>query len=210
MTIFCGNEFIEEKMLPGRMGPPFRVVTIGDPSVGKTSITSYLFERKFTPNQPSTVGANYQSYTIYEDNENIELQIWDTAGQERFKSLGPVYFRNAAAAIVVFSLINKNSFMKLDQWISSFKEVAGPNAVVYVAANKADLVDNFEISVVQAEEWAIERGIKYYVTSAKTGQNIVKLFTDLAVEIMHSVTHFTMIPNIKIDQSIDQDNDTCC
>lgn len=196
-------------MLRNHDNVPLRIVTIGDASVGKTSITSYLIDKAFNPFEPSTVGANYQTYSVSLPDERVDLQIWDTAGQEKFKSLGHIYFRNAAAAVVVFSLANRDSFLRLEEWICSFKEAAGNNAIVYIAANKADLDEDFEISAQKAEEWATKEGYKFYMTSAKTGLNIDKMFEDLATDVKNSDIHSTILKRttIKIEEST---RDVCC
>lgn len=196
--------------MPNRQNTIFRIVTIGDESVGKTSITSYLIDRTFNQYEPSTVGANYQTYTVKTPEEDVVLQIWDTAGQEKFKSLSPIYFRNSAAALVVFSLVNKNSFMKLNDWITSFREVAGANAIVYVIANKADLPESFEVPLIQAEEWATNNGYKFYLTSAKTGQNIEKVFTDLAYDIKQNDVQSTTQQKSHLKPTEDPDSGACC
>lgn len=197
-------------MMPNKQNTMFRIVTIGDESVGKTSITSYLIDRTFNQYEPSTVGANYQTYTVKTPEEDVVLQIWDTAGQEKFKSLSPIYFRNSAAALVVFSLVNKNSFMKLNDWITSFREVAGANAIVYVIANKADLPESFEVPLIQVEEWATNNGYKFYVTSAKTGQNIEKVFTDLAYDIKQNDVQSTTQQKSHLKATEDPDSGACC
>lgn len=152
-------------------GALFRVVTIGDSSVGKTSFINQLTNSGFDPNEPATIGANFVIYVEETSNGRVEMQIWDTAGQERFKSLGPIYYRNSAAAIVVFDLTNMDTFTALPEWINSFLDIAGPKAIVMVIGNKRDLViDDFNDD--QARTWAESNGYLYFNTSAMTGDGI--------------------------------------
>ncbi|EAY17235.1 small GTP-binding protein, putative [Trichomonas vaginalis G3] len=197
-------------MLSKQSNQQLRVVTIGDESVGKTSITSYLIDKTFNQYEPSTVGANYQMFTVKQPDDDIVLQIWDTAGQEKFKSLSPIYFRNANAAVVVFSLVNKNSYIKLNNWVTSFREVAGNDALVYVVANKSDLQEEFEVSLLQAEEWATNGGFKFYVTSAKTGQNIEKLFTDIAIDLKTANANANVLRQSRLKSEVNTDSSPCC
>lgn len=162
---------------------PPHVVTIGEESVGKTSITSRLIDDEFDPYEQGTVGANYQQYSEIVDGQKIVIQIWDTAGQEKFKSLGPIYFRNAAAAVCVFSLTSKSSFDNMRSWIDQFQEVAGNSAIIYIAANKTDLKDDFEVTMEEAEEWANSQGMRIFATSAKTGDGVKEMFKELAHEL---------------------------
>jgi len=164
--------------------PPFRVVTIGDASVGKTSITNRLIEDNFNPFEPSTIGANYQPYITFVNSKKVEIQIWDTAGQEKFKSLTPIYFRNAVAAIAVFSLCKKDSFEKIGEWITSFREIAGYTSIVYIAANKVDLVDEVIIDNETSDSFARSLNCKIFKTSAKTGEGIKEMFISLAEDLV--------------------------
>ena len=165
-----------------------RVVVIGDASVGKTSILNQLVEHKFNQYEPSTVGANYQLFVKEADGIKIEVQIWDTAGQEKFRSLGPIYFRNAVGALAVFSLNNRNSFHNLDDWINTFTEVAGTEATIAIAANKSDLINEYEISIKEAQDWANERGYIFEATSAKTSDGVEALFDKLALQLIQNTT----------------------
>ena len=129
----------------------FRVVTIGDSSVGKTSIINSR-KNEFNPAEPNTVGTLYDSFTDKRDKNDIEVQIWDTAGQEQYRSLGPIYYRSSAGAIVVFDITNKKSFDDLEEWISVFKREAGERTIVVVVGNKTDLESDRVVSKEDAEE----------------------------------------------------------
>ena len=163
--------------------PPFRVVTIGEASVGKTSITNRLIEEKFNLYEPSTIGANYQPFITAVDGKKVEIQIWDTAGQEKFKSLTPIYYRNAAAGVAVFSLTKQSSFEQLNDLIKSFYETAGHNALLYIAANKSDMIEEISVDFEEAKRWAELNRYKIYKTSAQNGEGIKELFSDLANEL---------------------------
>ena len=162
---------------------PFRAVTIGDTSVGKTSITNRLIDDKFNQFEPPTIGANYQPYISVVNEQKVEIQIWDTAGQEKFKSLAPIYFRNASAAIAVFSLTSRPSFIGIDKWINDFIDTAGSSALVFLAANKCDCEEEITVPIEEAKNYAEEKGYKFFVTSAKTGQGIHELFEQLAADL---------------------------
>ncbi|OHT00055.1 small GTP-binding protein [Tritrichomonas foetus] len=185
-------------MITDRTDSPLRVVTIGEESVGKTSITKCFIDNAFNPFEPGTIGANYQQYSHTVNGETIDVQIWDTAGQEKFKSLAPIYFRNAAAAVVVFSLTSKSSFNKLQDWINSFTEIVGSSALIVLAANKSDLLGEIEVEMSEAKEWAESRNYPLYVTSAKTGEGVRDLFIDLAEKLLDvKESHVNLISQAK-------------
>ena len=161
-----------------------RVVLIGDASVGKTSILSQLIDHKFDPNEQSTVGANYQIFIEDFEGQKVEMQIWDTAGQEKFRALGPIYFRNAMGALVVYDQTNKISYENMPNWINSFKDIAGHNSIIFIVANKADLVDEIRVPFSKAQKFAEDNDYQAFETSAKTGKGIPEMFHKLAKTIL--------------------------
>ena len=98
-------------------------------------------------------------------------------------ALAPIYFRNASAAVCVFSLTSESSFTNLQAWIDSFTEITDSSALIYIAANKCDLTDEFQVTFEDAKEWAEKQGRKIFKTSAKTGAGISDLFKELASEL---------------------------
>jgi small GTP-binding protein len=153
----------------------FRVVLVGDSSVGKTSIVNSFLHKSFNGSEPTTIGAAHESYAEVRDGLAMELQIWDTAGQEKYKSLGPVYYRQAAAALAVFDMANRDSFDNLPGWVREFRSVAGSDAVVVVVGNKTDL-DPHAVSCADAEQWCAAQGFAFVPTSAKLGTAVPEVF----------------------------------
>lgn len=190
--------------------PRYRVVLVGDSSVGKTCILAQLVDHKFSKNEQSTIGANSQIYIEGINNNGkevkVEMQIWDTAGQEKYRSLGPIYFRNASAALAVFDMTNKTSFENLGQWIRSFQDVAGENALVYIVANKSDLTSAIQISFNEAKAFASQQNFEVYETSALTGKNIQKMFSDLAKKLYEK----SIPPLPTQERKVQNNNDKCC
>jgi small GTP-binding protein len=160
----------------------FRVVMIGDASVGKTSIISRLIEHTFNPSISSTVGANFQQYHKRLGDETLDLQVWDTAGQERFRALSPIYYRGAHAGVAVFSMDRRDSLESLPEQISLFLEVA-KDALVFVAGNKVDLVGKEGFSKSDALAFAEQHGWKVVFTSAKDGDGVVELFDKMCEQL---------------------------
>lgn len=154
-----------------------KVVLIGDPMVGKTSIMHRLTNGAFLQNYTSTVGTGCGSWT---SDSKVNLQIWDTAGQERYRSLGQIFYQNAEAAVIVFDKTNPESINNAEYWVKQFKTVTGVSPFIVIAANKCD-VSEVENSAVK--EWAKDKGYYYTETSAKTGAGIKELFQFVAKRI---------------------------
>ena len=174
----------ESKMLLDSSVLNCRVIVIGDTRVGKTSLMNRLVFDTFDEDQAITVGASHQMLLKDVDGQKLQVQIWDTAGQERFKSLGPIYFRKSAGCIAVYDQTNSDSFTNLEEWIKSFTEVAGSNTVIGIAANKADLEEEKEVSFVEAQRWADHNNYLIEETSAKEGSGINELFQKLCQKLI--------------------------
>jgi small GTP-binding protein len=155
-----------------------RLVLVGDTGVGKTSLIRRFLSHKFAETETSTVGAVYYTQDVMVAGEPVKLQIWDTAGQEQYRALGPIYYRNARAAIAVCDLSNPESIDGLNQWIDAYRAHADETFVV-VAANKGDLVTGRELtdSVLDRFELLHAKGV---VTSAQTGEGVDELFFAVA------------------------------
>ena len=161
----------------------YRVVTIGDSAVGKTSIINKLVNGTFDSHEQSTIGAMFVLHVEEVEKTRVEMQIWDTAGQEKFRSLGPIYYRNAAAGIVVFDLTSQASFENLNQWVEAFTSITGSNVVIAIVGNKSDLTESRQVSSEIAQQWADSHEFLYFETSALTGAGLNELFHRVGVEL---------------------------
>jgi len=161
----------------------FKLVLLGESAVGKSSIVHRFVKNTFDDARESTIGAAFltQSITIPETQTTIKFEIWDTAGQERYKSLAPMYYRNANAALCVYDITSRNSFAKAQDWIKELKKQAPSDIVVALVGNKLDLEDNREVQLEEVDEYISELqtdGFKIIKAecSAKNGDGVVELF----------------------------------
>ncbi|CAN9445477.1 unnamed protein product [Alternaria alternata] len=148
---------------------------------------------QFDDYRESTIGAAFLTQTIaLDENTTVKFEIWDTAGQERYKSLAPMYYRNANCAVVVYDITQApvNSQASLDKakaWVKELQRQANENIIIALAGNKLDLVtespDKRAISTADAEQYAKEAGLLFFETSAKTAENVKELFTAIAKKL---------------------------
>jgi len=158
----------------------FKLVFLGDQSVGKTSMITRLAYDSFDNTYEATIGVDFLTKTIYLDDQTVRLQLWDTAGQERFRSLIPSYIRDSNVAIVVYDVTSEKSFEGADKWISDVKEKRGEDTAIYLVANKTDLETKRVVTTDDGRAKAAEKGLRYFETSAKTGYNVKQLFQQVA------------------------------
>ena len=157
-----------------------KVVMLGTSGVGKTSVVLQLHEKVFKRIVMPTVGSGVISKEIKTSKGIVSLRIWDTAGEERYRTFTGLYSQGAVGCIVMFDITDKNSFDSVKEWIDLFKKNCNENAHVFLAGNKIDLNEERQISFEKASKFALDNKIKYYEVSAKTGEHVDLLFSDLA------------------------------
>eukprot|EP00698_Gefionella_okellyi_P021066 TRINITY_DN6717_c0_g1_i1.p1 TRINITY_DN6717_c0_g1~~TRINITY_DN6717_c0_g1_i1.p1 ORF type:complete len:228 (+),score=27.95 TRINITY_DN6717_c0_g1_i1:69-686(+) len=161
----------------------FKLVLLGDSAVGKSSLVLRFVRGQFSEYQESTIGAAFLTQTVALNDITVKFEIWDTAGQERYHSLAPMYYRGAAAAIVVYDITNKDTFYRAQQWVKELQRQGSPNIVIALAGNKVDLESNRKVEQEEGQHYAEENGIFFMETSAKTAQNVNELFVEIAKKL---------------------------
>ncbi|EWM29666.1 ras-related protein rab-5b [Nannochloropsis gaditana] len=160
-----------------------KLVIIGDSGVGKSSLVLRFVTQSFKPFSESTIGASFMSKVIELDGQTVKVQIWDTAGQEKYKSLAPMYYRGAAAAIVVYDITRRESFGTLQRWVSELQEKGPRDLRIMVAGNKKDLEGDRQVAAEEAEAYAESIGARYMETSAKDDMAVQDLFLSLCQQV---------------------------
>jgi len=166
----------------------FKLVLLGESAVGKSSLVLRFVKDQFDDYRESTIGAAFLTQTIaLDESTTVKFEIWDTAGQERYKSLAPMYYRNANCAVVVYDITQASSLDKAKAWVKELQRQANENIIIALAGNKLDLVtdnpDKRAISTADAEQYAKEAGLLFFETSAKTAENVKELFTAIAKKL---------------------------
>ncbi|CAO3638601.1 unnamed protein product [Mucor hiemalis] len=154
----------------------FKLVFLGEQSVGKTLLITRFMYDTFDNTYQATIGIDFLSKTMYLDDRTIRLQLWDTAGQERFRSLIPSYIRDSSVCVVVYDITNRNSFLNTSKWIDDVRAERGTDVIIVLVGNKTDLNDKRQVTVDEGEKKAKEYNIMFIETSAKAGYNVKALF----------------------------------
>ncbi|XP_065277904.1 ras-related protein Rab-39B-like [Emys orbicularis] len=175
----------------------FRIIMLGDSTVGKSSLLKRYTEGAFLDSINQTVGVDfYVQFVELEPGLRIKLQFWDTAGQERFRSVTRSYYRNSAGAVLMFDLTNQASFESIKEWHREVTDRVKPFHVVFVlVGHKSDLVPQRQVERKEAEKLASSLGAKYIETSAKSNSNVDDAFQLLTVEIYEAVKAGMLSPN---------------
>jgi len=158
-------------------------VLLGDMGAGKSSLVLRFVKGQFHEHQESTIGAAFLTQTLCAESRTIKFEIWDTAGQERYHSLAPMYYRGAAAAIIVYDIQSQSSFARAKSWVRELQKQGNAALVMVLAGNKSDMAENREVEREEAEAYASENGLFFMETSAKTAENVTELFHAIAVKL---------------------------
>ena len=161
----------------------FKIVVIGDSSVGKSSICTRYTKGFYNDTFITTIGVDFECHTVTVDDKVVKLQIWDTAGQERFIAITNSFYRGANGIVIVFDVTNWESFENIQKWLKEV-ELREPN-VPYklILGNKCDQKSKRNISFEAANEFANKLNIPYLETSAKDAVNVDQAFYNMAAEL---------------------------
>ena len=158
----------------------YKIVVLGDISVGKTSILSRFRYGIFEPEYMPTLGIDFFSKNLFYEDKTIRLILWDTAGEERFRSLIPSYLKNADCIIIVFDITNKDSFNSLNKWLTDSKNNASEGTIYIICGNKSDLKEKRTVNENEIDEYIKKNELIYVECSAKNGEGIKDLFNTVA------------------------------
>lgn len=162
--------------------PNIKIVLLGESTVGKTSIVNVVHGGEFVPEQTATIGACFHIKVMRVGDVSIKLHIWDTAGQERFRSLAPMYYRDAQFAVLVYAVNNRDSFQTIETWYRGLVDDCLSMPHVLLVGNKIDLVDERKVQREEGEELAAKLNAKFFEVSAKEDQSSIKTMLEVIAE----------------------------
>ena len=170
-----------------------KVVLIGESGVGKTCILDQFINQEFHEELESTITAQFCRKDFeFPDGKKISLDIWDTAGQEKFRALTRIFYKNAKAVVLVYSITNKATFDEVkNYWYEQVKQNCDSNVIIAIAANKSDLYEKRQVEDEEGENFAKSIGAFFSATSAKNDSGITNLFENIAMKILDPNFNFT-------------------
>ena len=162
----------------------YKIITLGDSSVGKTSIINRFINDTFDEELTPTLGIKHTFKTLEINNTKVKLSVIDTNGQEKYRSLSVSYFRHADVALFIFNLNEPLSFNNIQEWINVFNDNNNKKKVIlkYLIGSKSDLEQRVEQNLI--DEFANNNNMLYMATSAKTNNQINELFQKIGEDIL--------------------------
>jgi small GTP-binding protein len=185
---------------------PFKVIILGDASVGKTSIARRQAHGVFDFKMMPTIGVDHLVSHVQIEGRMVRLMLWDTAGQEQFASLVPMYVRGAHACILVASLVDPDSCEHMSAWVRLLQQ-SGENPPIVVAINKTDLVDGAPMTTDEIRSRYGRQFPRMFFVSARTGDSILPLFQQVSLS---AIEHRNGIDSSLRHGTLEEKRSNCC
>ena len=162
----------------------FKILLLGDSSVGKTCFLLRYSDDTFTENHISTIGLDYRFKLVnLENDKKVKLQIWDTAGQDRFRAITKNYYKGAHGIILIYDVTNITTFNNIKSWVSQIRENTTEKIKIALVGNKIDEEDLRKISFDEGQKLATEYDLKFFESSAKKNLRVSEVFNYITEEI---------------------------
>jgi Ras-related protein Rab-1A len=183
----------------------YKILLLGDSSVGKTCFLLRFTEDTFTDNHISTIGVDYKLKIINSGDKIVKLQVWDTAGQDRFRSITKNYFRGSHGIILLYDITSIASYNNIKAWLQQIREALGNTVTILLVGNKLDLSQNRRVSKDEGNQLAIDNNMGFFETSAKDGSFINEAFEHLYNEMSKKSNGKKLEPTLIV-----KDKKKCC
>ncbi len=167
----------------------YKLCVLGFPGVGKTAMAKRYETGEFIDNYKTTIGLEIITKNVEIEGEEVKLSIWDIAGTTKFETIEKDVFKEMHGCIIVYDITNRRSFDDLHIWTNRLidnHDIISKYVIKILVGNKKDLNLSRQVYYDETREYWERSAIQTYETSAKTGENIDKVFSDLITDIYNS------------------------
>ena len=159
-----------------------KICMLGSFGVGKTSLVARFVSGIFSTKYISTVGVKIDKRELKVDGRDVLLMVWDLAGEDSRSQVKTAYLQGAAGYFLIVDGTWSESLVTAKSIHKRAVEAIG-DIPFRLIVNKKDLWDKWQITSPDLET-LVGEGWKIKLTSAKTGEGVEEMFTDLAEEIL--------------------------
>jgi small GTP-binding protein len=164
----------------------FKVLLVGEPAVGKTSLIFRFVEDKFEREYKPSIGVDLASKTLEIDDKVARLVIWDIASQEQFAPYRSSFYQQANGALMVFDLSRSDTLQAIENWKREVNQYIG-NIELVLIGNKSDLKSKRSVRNSDVQPWIDRYGCEYVETSAKNGDKVEDAFRAICTSIISKI-----------------------
>ena len=189
----------------------FKILLLGDTSVGKTCFLKRYTEDTFQDAYLSTIGFDFKFKMVtLKNGKQVKVQLWDTAGQERFRTIAKSYYKGAHGIILIYDVSNPKTYDNIKKWLAQIKEEASSKVCIILVANKIDHEERV-VTEEEGEKLAKSFNLKIFESSAKENINVTEAFQEvienISVNYSNIMTSGTKLQNTKV---ITKKKKGCC
>ena len=189
----------------------YKILLLGDTSVGKTCFLKRYTEDTFQDAYLSTIGFDFKFKMVtLKNGKQVKVQLWDTAGQERFRTIAKSYYKGAHGIILIYDVSNPKTYDNIKKWLAQIKEEASSKVCIILVANKIDHEERV-VTEEEGEKLAKSFNLKIFESSAKENINVTEAFQEvienISVNYSNIMTGGTKLQNTKI---ITKEKKGCC
>ena len=191
-----------------------RIITLGETSVGKTSIIKRYIDNIYEDYKTGTIGIEYFTKDLKLENEEYHIIFCDTAGQEKFNAISSNFIKNAEGILLMYDITNKNSFNKISSWMSNIKENQSENVPIILIGNKCDLEEKRQVSLEEGKKLAEEYNLNFMETSNLSGINVEEAVLTIINQIIDKrkemIKDYEIIDKIELNNIKIEKKKGCC
>ncbi len=193
----------------------FKILLLGDSSVGKTCFLKRYTDNTFQDAYLSTIGFDFKyKFVTLEEGKTVKVQLWDTAGEERFRTIAKSYYKGAHGIVLIYDVTNRKTYDNIRKWMNQIKDDSSSNISIILVANKIDCENEFrQVTKEEGEVLAKNNNLPIFEASAKDNINVEESFKYLIEEINKKISHFTVQTTTKLNndnKNIKQEKKGCC
>ena len=171
----------------------FKILLLGDSSVGKTCILKRYTDNTFQDAYLSTIGFDFKFKTVNLNNgKQVRVQLWDTAGQERFRTIAKSYYKSANGILLIYDVTNRKSYDNIRKWLNQIREEAPNRVSIILVGNKIDIEEKRIVKKEEGESLAKSCNLPFFESSAKDGTNINESFQLLIEQINENISNINL------------------
>ena len=163
------------------------IMLLGNTEVGKTTFLQQYIKKTFKEVGMMTVGVDSETIDIIIDNKKkVKTKIWDTAGQEKYQAIFRAHYQKADGMILMYSVIERFSFDKIQDWINSIKESSREGITIFLISNKNDYPEKQkEVTSEEGKALAKQLSLPFYEITSKDYSQVAQVMNDIVKEVVN-------------------------